>query len=110
MTMTKTQKFLNDILDARIRCKAVHRLMHTKLTPELTIAHDSMFTLAQTLHYHYPCITVRPGHVFYEGAKYDAYFDSQSFQLYEDANDVAGLGELVANGRQAEVPALREGR
>ena len=80
----------------------------THIKDNLWVACGAGYTIHQSLNYNFPVLTIRVGqHLFYDGAICDAFTWGNSVQLYEDANAVAGLGELFADRREAEVPALR---
>lgn len=62
------------------------------------------YTVKQCLRWHFPIIVMQKGmHVFYERAAMDAYYGGNSYQLFEDANDVAGLSEHFADRTEVKV-------
>lgn len=59
------------------------------------------YSIKQCMRWKYPVITRRKGPVMYEKATRDAYFGGYAYQLFEDANDVAGISQLAADRAEA---------
>lgn len=99
--MTGLQIMIRDWLRAKMS-KAFYMPECVHIKDNLWIACGSGYTVKQSLQYKFPVLTIRVGeHVFYEGAVCDAHYWGNSVQLYEDANAVAGLSQLIADRRQA---------
>lgn len=61
-------------------------------------------TVRQCLALKWPILVAMPNMVEYLGpSKYDAYCGGVAMQVFEDANDVAGLSEHFADRRKAKV-------
>lgn len=104
--MTRLQQFIKRELKTRM-LRPFYAAECTSLG-DMWVYAPIGYTLRQVMKYRFPVLTIRVGqHLFYDGAVCDAYVWGNSVQLYEDANEVAGLGELLANREQKKVSALR---
>lgn len=105
--MTTLQRLIRDFLRNKMS-KAYYMPECTHIKDNLWIACAPNYSVKQSLLYKFPVLTIRVGvHEFYEGAVCDGFYWGNSVQLYEDANDVAGLSELIADRDKEKVPALR---
>lgn len=106
--MTKLQRLIRDHLRSRMS-RAFYKPECLNVKDNLWVACAPGYTVKQSLLYNFPILTIRVGiHEFYEGAVCDGYYWGNSVQLYEDANDVAGLSELIADRDKEKVSALRD--
>lgn len=88
---------LLDYLRLVIQEPLINLLDWEHVKDNLYVRVPSGYTIKQCLHWHWPIITRRVNSsVTYEKAVYDRHYYGDVYQLFEDANDVAGLSEEFA--------------
>lgn len=106
--MTTTSNAILAVMEDAMHSRAFDNLQLISIDHSLAVLTMKGQSAKQHLAHRWPIITVRAaGQGFFSRAVIDAHIRGQLYQLYEDANDVAGLSDSLINGPEAEVHALR---